>query len=176
MKNRMISFFRCNVMNTMPEMLLLLSWLAGLSLGFLTERLCGDAVVSFLELLPSQVPAWSGVLVSATLPLLISACAVILFHNIACYCCCLLRGCSQGILISAICRSFGFGAPIMVYLLLFSGLWVNLLLFWFWQRRLRLRDPVLLRDCCMALAGCLLVGIVDRLLIAPFLVDVIKLS
>jgi hypothetical protein len=64
----------------------------------------------------------------------------------------------------------------MVYLLLFSALWVNLFLFWFWQRRLTDEAAGMIPDCCLGIVVCLTIGIVDRWAIAPFLVDVINLS
>ena len=176
MKYRIVSFIRCHGLNTMPEMLLLLSWLAGSSLGLWAECFFGDSLVSFLRLLPSTVPEWSSVVVTAMLPLLLSACAVVLLHDIACYCCSLLRSFSQGVVVGAICRLYGYGAPVMVYLFLFSGMWINVILFWFWQRRLCARGSGFVSDCCLSLIGCIAVSIVNRLAIAPFLVEVINLS
>ena len=176
MKYRMISFLRCKRKNTIPEMLLLVSWLIGSSLGFWAERFYGGSIGSFFELLPCMIPDWSSILVSAILPLLLSACAVVLFRNIVCYWCCFLRSFFQSILISSICRYFGFGAPIMVYLLLFSALWGNVFLIWFWQRRLQGETDCIFPDCCLGIFVCLAIGVVDRLAIAPFLVDVINLS
>ena len=161
--------------NTIPGAALIGCWIAGTSLGFCAECVCGDAYASFLPSLAGCLPEVGGVLAAACFPLLASACAVFLFRSAGCYAGCVLRGLNQGFLMGLISRCYGVAAPLMACLLGFSGLWVNGVLLCYWLRRLRLGLRSFPEDTLLCLGLCGAVGALDRLIIAPFLVDVINL-
>lgn len=176
MQFRMVSFLRRHLRNTTPEWLLLACWIAGSSLGLMAARFCGDEVSSFLSLLPGRVPDWGGIVTTALLPLLFSAIAVICFRSAGCFLCCLLRGLAQGMMIGLIAARFGDGSPVMTALLLFSSWASNPVLLLFWLRCLKHGGRLCPAELVLPAGCCLLIGAVDRLLIAPFLVDVMILS
>lgn len=161
--------------NTIPEACLIGCWFAGSSLGLLAERFFGDACASFLRPLAGCLPEFGGVLASAVFPLLLSACAVFLFRSAGCYAGCLIRGVTQGFFLGLISRCYGSAGVFVACLLMFSGLMVNAVLLVYWLRRLRLGLQGFHGDTLLGLGLCALVGAVDRLFVAPFLVDVINL-
>lgn len=169
------TFLRRIDKNTFPELVLTALWIAGTFLGLLASRFHGDAYASFLQPLPGLEPELGGVFASAIVPLLLSACAVILFHAAGCYGMCLLRGLSQGFLIGVIRSVYGSAAPLMTFLLTFSGQAVNVVLLFFWLRWLRY-GSLGIREWCAGLFGlCAVAGVMDYLVIGPFLVDIVTI-
>lgn len=160
--------------STIPEVGLLACWFAGSSLGLLAARSHGDAYASFLGSLPECMPGFGGILASAVFPLLLSACAVFILRSVGCFCACLIRGLGQGLLLGVIGQVYGSAAPLMAFLLMFSGLWVNAVLLFFWLRRLTLGPEELWPDVLVCFGLCLVIGMADIHVIAPFLADVIN--
>ena len=174
MSGRMCSFrFRLE-RNTIPGPALCCCWIAGSSLGLVAACFCGDAFASYLVCQPDQIPGLSSALLLSVLPLLLSACAVVLFHPAVCYGFCLLRALGQGMLIAILGRTYGSGTPLLVFLLLFSPLCVNPLLLWYWHRCIREEWRSLVADTAVCGLFCMIIGVLDRLTIAPFLADVIN--
>ena len=161
--------------NTVRESALIALWIAGSSLGLWAAEFCGDAYASFLQPLAGFVPDLGGVFASAVLPLLLSACAAVLFGAAGCYGMCLIRGLSQGLLLGLIRSCYGAAAPLVALLLAFSGLAVNAVLLFFWLRSLRMGNAVLQKEFPLMLGLGACIGTVDHLLIGPFLADVINL-
>ena len=160
--------------NTIREWGLIALWTAGLSLGLWAERFLGDAYASFLQPLAGTAPDLGGVFATAVFPLLLSACAAVLFGAAGCYGMCLLRGLSQGFLLGLLRGCYGAAAPLAALLLTFSGLAVNGLLVAFWLRRLRMGNTCFRKDVLLMLGLGACVGAADYLLIGPFLADVIN--
>lgn len=175
MTYRMASFLRRFFRNTIPEWVLLAYWLAGSSLGLLTARFCGDVHSSFLLQIPGFAPDLMGCFTSTLFPLLLSAFAVLLFRSAGCYVACLIRSLSQGLMIGLLGCAYGAAAPLMTFLLLFSGLCVNAVLLTFWLRFLVGSGREIRSDLILFGGICVAIGAVDHLLIAPFLVDVMNL-
>lgn len=160
--------------NTILGVGLLACWFAGSSLGLCAACFCGDACALFLESLPGLMPEFGGILASALFPLLLSASAVILFRSAGCFGVCLFRALSQGIMLGLLGKMYGSAAPLMAFLLLFSGLLVNPVLLFFWLRRLTLGFDAFWQDMLVCFGLCCAIGAMDYLVIAPFLVNVIN--
>lgn len=176
MNFRLISFCRRMARNATPEQLLFVCWIAGSSLGFYAARFLGDAFASFLLSLPGQIPDWGGILVSAVMPLFLSAIAVFMFQAMGCFLSCLFRGFGQGAAVCLIGMGFGSGAPLMTVLLLFSSWLINPILLLYWMRYLGRDSGSHFVDTLWSAVLCFLIGAVDHSLIAPFLADVINIS
>lgn len=175
MVHRIGLFLRRYDKNTIRGVGLLACWFAGSSLGLCAACVCGDAYASFLQPLTGCLPEFGGVFASAVFPLLLSACAVFFFRSAGCYGMCLLRSLTQGFLLGLVGGLYGSAAPLMAFLLLFSGLCVNPVLLFFWLRRLAFGTQGLRNDTIVCLGLCTMIGAMDYLVIAPFLVDVINL-
>lgn len=167
--HQLVSFsphIRCS---TWPGLFLLGNWLAGLSLGLLAARLRGDAFAPlFLQSASSELTV-SGAVVVLVLPLLVTACAVLLFHRRGAYVCCGLRGLCLGFSLgcsSMLCFS---GGALFGGLLLFSGLCSGPVLLWYLWRRVTIGMVCFAADTVGCAAVLSLVGAVDALVIAPFL-------
>lgn len=167
-----ISFGRMD-RNTVPEAVLIGCWIAGSSLGLWAGCLSRDLFELFLDALPGTLPGFGGMFASALFPLLLSACAVVFFRSAGCYGICLVRGLSQGFLLGLIGACYGSAAPLLAFLLVFTGLMVNGVLFFFWLRRLQLGMERFGSDLLLCGGLCLLIGVTDVLAIAPFLADII---
>lgn len=150
-------------------------WFGGSALGLLAALRYGDAYASFLPLLAGCLPDLAGVCAAVLFPLLLSACAVYFFHHIGCFSLCLIRAVCQGFLVGLIGQCYGTAAPLMVILLMFSGLWVNGLLLFFGLRRLSLGRERFREDLTVCLCIGTAAGAVDYLVIAPFLLEVVTL-
>lgn len=161
--------------NTVRTAGLLALFFGGSSLGLWAACCCGDAYASFLQPLTGIVPDVGGVFAAAVFPLLLSACAVILFRDIGIAAACLLRAVSQGFLMGLVCMVYGSAAPLAAFLLLFSGLMTNAVLLFFWMRRLTVGMLRFREEMAVCLGVCIGIGAVDLLVIAPFLVDVMNL-
>ena len=161
--------------STIPGMALIALWIAGSSLGLLAACRYGDAYASFLQPLAGFSPDLGGVFASAIFPLLLSACAAILFDAAGCYGICLLRGLGQGFFLGLVRACFGMAAPLAVLLMGFSALLVNGVLLFFWLRWLRMGIAGLREEFAALLALCAGIGAVDYLLVGPFLADVMNL-
>lgn len=161
--------------NTIPELALVALWIAGSSLGLWAACRYGDAYASFLQPLAGATPELGGVFASAMVPLLLSACAAILFDAAGCFGMCLIRGLSQGFLLGLIRVCYGTAAPLVALLMGFSCLFGNGVLLYFWLRRLRMGHDRFREDLLVLLAMCAGIGAADYLLIGPFLADVINL-
>lgn len=161
--------------NTIPELSLLALWIAGSSLGLWTACRYGGAYASFLQPLAGVAPDLGGVFASAIFPLLLSACLVFLFQNAGCYGMCMLRAFSQGLFLGLVRVCYGAAAPLMAFLLGFSGLLVNGVLLFFWLRRLRFGDLHMKQELPVLFVLCTGIAVADYCLVGPFLVDVVNL-
>ena len=161
--------------NTIREVALIALWTAGLSLGLWAACRYGDAYASFLQPLAGYAPDLGGVFASAIVPLLLSACAAILWDAAGCYGMCLIRGVSQGFLLGLIRLCYGTAVPLMAFLLAFSALAVNGVLLFFWLRRLRMGNACFREELMLLLGLCACIAAADYLLIGPFLADVMNL-
>lgn len=175
MMHRLYPFLSRYDKNTIREAGLLACYFGGLSLGLWAACCYGDAYASFLQPLTGILPDFGGVCASAVFPLLLSACAVILFHDIGVVAMCLLRAVSQGFLMGLVWMVYGSAAPLMAFLLLFSGLMTNAVLLFFWMRRLTAGCLRFREELAVCLGICIGIGAMDGLVIAPFLVDVMNL-
>lgn len=161
--------------NTIRSSGLLACWFAGSSLGLWAVRFCGDAYASFLQPLTGVLPEIGGVNAAAVFPLLLSACAVILFGDLGCFVLCLLRSVSQGFLLGLIGMVYGSAGALVAFLLGFSTLMTNAVLLYFWLRRLALGRAWFREDLAVCFGLCAGIGVADYLVIAPFLADVMNL-
>lgn len=148
-------------------------WLAGLTLGIFAARFYGSALGDAIASAAVCTVSFSALVVVTLFPLLLSACAVFLFHAPGVYALCFLRGAALGAMTGAIAASFGAGGLLLGALLLFSSVLFCPVLFWYWRRRLTMGQGSFQQDTlCAILAGVGICG-VDRLLIVPFLAEVI---
>lgn len=159
---------------TIPGLLLLADWFAGLSLGFWAVRFMGDSLLRLITQAAATAGTLTGAINATMFPLFLSACAVFLFQSRGIYPVCLLRGLSLGLMMGAVSAVYGAGGWLLGLLLLFSGLCYSPVLLWFWRRRVcgvgELRRDTIL---CAGIAAA--ISAVDYLIISPFLVYVINL-
>ncbi len=157
-----------------PGIRLLACWFAGSSLGFWAALVSGDAYASVICQAAGIRPEWYGALIPGMVPLLFSACAVLIWSDLGCYAAGAVRGLSQGLFLGLIGVCYGSGAPLMAFLLDFTGLFANGVLLWFWMRRLVPGKQSLGHDLLIALGCGLALAAADGLVIAPFLAEVIN--
>ena len=149
-----------------------LVWVAGLSLGFAADRLYGDAFGECIALAPVEVPTVSGLFTVNVLPLLISACAVLISPYLL-YPLCLFRGGLLGASLSAVASIYGAGAGIMSSLLLFSSLVFSPFLLYFWVGLIQ-REHKSFGSSFLFYGGIgLLVAALDNWVIVPFLREIL---
>ncbi len=159
--------------STIPALLLLMDWLAGLSLGFLAARFHGGTLASLILQSAAVCGSPLGTLFATMFPLFLSACAVFLLDSRWIYSLCLLRGLGLGVMLGAVCAACP-GGLLLGLLLLFSALLYSPVLFWYWLRRLCCCGGAL-RDTLIALALGLGICTVDQWAISPFLAYVMRI-
>lgn len=157
-----------------PGLALGANWFAGLSLGFWAARLWGDTLVSLVAAAASVELSFPGALAATVLSLLLSACAVFLFHRCGAYAVSLLRGLGLGLMLGAVLAAFRSGALLLSVLLLFSRLVYSPVLLWYLWRRLCFGNGQLQRDTLVCLGLGLAVAAVDYLVVSPFLAAAIS--
>lgn len=149
-----------------PGIALMGVWLAGLSLGLLADRFCGNCYESLVMLAGLEPLSFRDACMVTILPLLLSAFAVFFFHRCGACLACFMRGLTIGFFLGVLT---GVGGAWLAVLLLFSGLFSCPVLLWYLWRRLMLG----LRDARRDTIGCLLAGLllaaVDTWVVAPFL-------
>lgn len=160
--------------NTRLGLKLMLHWFAGLFLGFTAVRFYGDTLVSFLIRAAGSAGSWSSLLGITAFPLLLSACAVFLFHDESVFILCLLRGSTIGFLTGGVAAAFGSAGILVASLLLFSALVYSPFLLWYWWRRLTLGHGEIVKDTICGLAVCIVVWLVDLTAVSPYLADIIN--
>lgn len=151
-----------------PGLLLLVSWFAGLSLGLWAARFYGDSFEPLIMMAGSADLSFPDACVVTLFSLLLSACAVFLFHRFGAYLAGLLRGIVIGFMLGVISRAVSGGA-LMSLLLLFSGLCYSPVILLFLWRRLRFGMFGFQRDSIGCLAAGLLLSAVDTWVVSPFL-------
>lgn len=147
-------------------------WFAGLSLGFFAVRFYGDTLVLFLSQAAVSEPGLLDSLSVTVLPLLLSACAVFLFHSLGVYLVCWSRSFLLGLLLGALQLCYGGASVLMAALLLFSSLLYSPVLIWYWWRRLCSGLDGIRMDSAVCLGAALILGVVDFGFISPFLANV----
>lgn len=152
-----------------PGLALGANWFAGLSLGFWAARLWGDTLVSLVAAAGAVKLSFPGALAATVLSLLLSACAVFLFHRFGAYAVCLLRGLGLGLMLGAVLAAYGSGGLLLSVLLLFSRLSYSPVLLWYLWRRICLGNGQFQRDTVVCLVLGLAVAAVDYLVVSPFL-------
>lgn len=157
--------------NSFLLVLLCTIWVAGLALGFFAARFYGATLDACMTLAPARSLSFSGVLAVIVFPLLISACAVIIFRC-ALYPICFLRGISFGLTLGSIAAVFGSAGFLMTGLLMFSAVLYAPVLLWYSWRRLEMDRICFGSDTLVCLLIGLVIGLVDMLVISPFLAEV----
>jgi len=146
-------------------------WVAGLALGFAADRFCGDLYCGLLEQAPLWLPDFWGLALVNIFPLLISACAVLIFPALL-YVLCLFRGLMLGIGLLGCIRIYGQAGPMMAGLLLFSLLLFSPVMLWYWDRALNSRHTGLLADTLFCCSAALVLLGADLWITAPFLREI----
>lgn len=159
--------------STIPALILLLVWFAGLSLGFTAARFYGGTLADLIVQSAAVSGSPFGMILPTMLPLLLSAFAVTFFDSRGIYSLCLLRGLGLGVMLGAVCDACA-GGWLLGLLLLFSALLYSPVLMWYWMRRVCGCGGIR-RDTSVALAIGLAVSVVDGMVIAPFLAYAITL-
>ena len=158
--------------NTIPANAVLLSWVAGLSLGVFADRFYGEAYRACLLLTPHQNPGFFGMICINLVPLLISAYAVSCFPSVIAAVC-LFRGILTGLAISAAAALYGSAAVWMGGFLFFSLLLYGAVLLWYWLYGAS--GPNSRRKLCLCLVLGILVFCLDRQGISPLLREIMNL-
>lgn len=166
-------FYKCRLdRDTILGLKLLLFWYAGLSLGFIAARFYGDTLVSFLRQAPYISGSVFDFLCASAFPLLFSACAVAIFSSRLSFPLCLIRGLGMGITFGGMISCYGASSWLMVLLLMFSSVCISPIELWFLWRRLCAGMHGFASDTAIATGLCVGIGIIDFLIIAPFLADI----
>ena len=141
-------------------------WLAGLSLGLMTDRFYGDCYESLVFSAGCAALTFWGACAVTILPLLLSALAVFVFHRYGACLACFLRGLTMGFFLGVLTAA---GGAWLAVLLLFSGLSFCPVLLWYLWRRFSMG----LRDARRDFALCCLAGLclaaMDTWVVSPFL-------
>lgn len=154
--------------STVPGLILGGSWFAGLSLGLWAARFQGDALQSLAFSAGSAELSFPDACVVTVFPLLLSACAVFIFHRFGAYLAALLRGIAIGFMLGVISRAAPGGA-LLSLLLLFSGLFYSPVHLWYLWRRLQYGMFGFKGDSFFCLAVGLALSAVDTWVVSPFL-------
>ena len=141
-------------------------WLAGLSLGLLTDRFYGESYESLVLFAGRQMPSFTDAILVTILPLLLSAFAVFFFHRFGVCLACFLRGLTIGFFLGVLTAA---GGAWLAVLLLFSGLCFCPVLLWYLWRRLIGDLRSARRDFGICLLAGLCLAAVDTWVVAPFL-------
>ena len=141
-------------------------WLAGLSLGLLTDRFYGESYESLVFLAGCQMPSFTDAVLVTILPLLLSAFAVFFFHRFGVCLACFLRGLTIGFFLGVLTAA---GGAWLAVLLLFSGLCFCPVLLWYLWRRFSEGLRNARRDFGICLLAGLCLAAVDTWVVAPFL-------
>ena len=149
-----------------PGITLLGVWLAGLSLGLLTERFYGDCYSSLAFPAGQKELSFPDACLVTILPLLLSAFAVFFFHRFGACLACFLRGLTMGFFLGVLTAA---GGAWLAVLLLFSGLFFCPVLLWYLWRRLSVGLRSARRDFGLCLLAGLCLAAVDTWVVAPFL-------
>lgn len=158
---------RCTVLG----LTLSLVWFAGVSLGLLAARSCGESIDALcLSAGALEVPFGNACLVTV-LPLLLSAFAVFFFRRFGAYLACALRGLSIGFMMGVLTAA---GGMWLCVLLLFSALGFSPVLLWYLWRRLDRGMPGFYPDGLRCLLAGVVLAAVDTWVVAPFLVTALS--
>ena len=157
--------------NTVLRAGIWLVWVAGLSLGFLADRFYGVALGECLALAPVEAASVFGLATVNVLPLLISACAVLISPYLL-YPLCFLRAGQLGLCLRTLCGCYGEGAASMATLLLFSSLAFSPFLLRCWMELMENRGKFLLGCCGIYLGIAVLIAALDYWVITPFLLEI----
>ena len=147
-------------------------WIAGLTLGFFAARLYGDTLDACMLLAPSIPVLLSGFFPVIVFPLLISACAVILFRC-ALYPICFLRSFFFALTLGSTAAVYGDAGLLMAGLLMFSSVLFSPVLLWYWWRRLEMGPDSIGSDTLACLLIGLGIGAVDSWVVSPFLAEIV---
>ena len=157
-----------------PGMALFGCWIAGSLLAQIPARLAAGTCPDAVGALAGHGLTFPGMLVTALIPLCVTACAVMIFGPRACFGCALLLGAGFGFALGTVCAAWPTGGCLMAFLLLFTRLWTNPGMLLYWLRRLEHGNRFFAPDTALCFGWCLAVGLVDYGIIAPFLADAIS--
>jgi len=157
--------------NTFLRMMVILCWVAGLSLGIGADRFYGEALQACLLLTPHLRPLLLGSMCVNIFPFLIFACAVVFIPGAA-YGLCLVRGFLTGSAIAGVVSCFSGAGLFMCLMLLFSLLLFAPVILWFSLQSIFTEQTGFAKDVFF----CLLLGagicFADHFLIAPLLLEI----
>lgn len=158
--------------NTILTAAIVMTWVAGLSMGICADRFNVEAIQACLLLAPYQIPGFWGMMCIAFLPLLISVYAVSFFRPLV-FGVCFLRALMIGSGLSSMARLYADAACMMSGFLLFTLLWSGPVLIWYWISSLavegELRKYTIISFFLLGIVCCL-----DRYGIAPLLREIMN--
>lgn len=146
-------------------------WIAGLALGFSTDRFYGDVYCGLFEMAPLCQPDFAGLAMVNLIPLLISAFAVLIFPGVV-YILCLLRGILLGAGLLACVRIYAQAGPMMAVLTLFSLVLFSPVMLWYWSRVWNGDRSGFLADTLFCICAAMVLLWLDLCVIAPFLREI----
>lgn len=158
--------------STVPGLILMGIWFAGVSLGLLAARFFGDVYGSMTRSAGRVPLSFWDACTASLLPLILSAFAVCFFHRCGALLACGIRGFLVGYTLGILCAVGGLW---LCGLLFFSGLMGSPVLLWFLWRRLRLGMLDFRRDWILCALSCVFLAVVDTWVVAPFLAAALSL-
>jgi len=133
-----------------------------------------QSVVSLMRLLPYAQVSIVGLILVLFVPLLISIICVRFANLIVIYIISALKGFLLGYCLYGISAAFGDSGWLMRFLLFFSESCSTFVLLWFWVRQLGGICVSFRRDCISASLASLIIGMIDYLLVSPFLTSLMN--
>lgn len=130
----------------------------------------GDSfIVSLMRLAPGSEVSIVGLAVVLILPLLISVVGLYYQKPVVVYAFSSLKAFCSGYLLYAVSVAFGSASWLMRMLLLFSDIGITIIVLWLVFRHLNGRGRTFKADIALSFFAAIMIGIMDYLLVTPFL-------
>lgn len=152
--------------STVPGLILVGIWFAGVTLGLSAAAFHGDLYGSMARSAGAVTLSFLDACVASVLPLILSAFAVCFFHRCGAFVACGIRALLVGYTLGVLCAGGGLWLCGLLY---FSGLLGSPVLLWFLWRRIRLGMLDFRKDLIRCAMVCVLLAAVDTWVVAPFL-------
>lgn len=167
--NRRLRGFLPALLNSLPELLLVTVWCAGICCGMILATRADDTYFSLMRRAAMSPVSIVGLAASAYLPFLLSAFAVYFGKHTFLYGICFVKALMFAMAAVGAELAFGSAGWLVRFLLQFSDILLLWLLFWFCLRHIRRESAGLRHHFGICTAAVMAVGSIDFCIISPFL-------